>query len=449
MATIIKLSQNEWVKFFLIQHGRIQDGCHHQVESEWMSEVFFVQIVGRELWVKFSFLQMVGTNLGKCEWVWEEKLRWLNPRWPPSSSWVRMNEFESDWISLSQSQSGGRVFLSESEKITRCLNPTWQCLNPTWQNSRWLPSSSWVRMNEWRFFCANGGNHSWQVLVSLRGKTKMFGCPHIFGWCLDAPCTYTTQRKDTLSDKGGVYMPPYICMPPVHKQHKESMLCQTKGVSICPHRFRCHHMLGYHLYVGMPPLCLDAAICLDAPPVCLNATLCLNTPICLDTPVCLNVPICLDTFICLDAHLYVWTYPICLHSPYVWMPLYVWVPPIFGHPSVWLDIPHVWTSPVCLDVLHMFGFPLCVWMWASKHMGVSKCIRGIQTYRGLSKHMGASIHIGSTNMDRDIQTYGRIQTYRWPSKHMGASKHTVGAFKNIGPSKQMGVSKHGGGHPNM
>ena len=56
---------------------------------------------------------MVGTNLGKGEWVWEEKLRWLNPRlpnsrwqnsrWLPSSSWVRMNEFESDWISLSQS----------------------------------------------------------------------------------------------------------------------------------------------------------------------------------------------------------------------------------------------------------------------------------------------------------------------------------------------------------
>ena len=72
------------------------------------------------------FVQMVGTNLGKCEWVWEEKLRWLNPRWwnsrwqnsrwLPSSSWVRMNEFESDWISLSQSHSGVRVFLSESER---------------------------------------------------------------------------------------------------------------------------------------------------------------------------------------------------------------------------------------------------------------------------------------------------------------------------------------------
>ena len=42
MVAIIMLSQNEWVKFFYVQIGpiqyvRIQDGCHHQVEWEWMS----------------------------------------------------------------------------------------------------------------------------------------------------------------------------------------------------------------------------------------------------------------------------------------------------------------------------------------------------------------------------------------------------------------------------
>ena len=42
MAAIIKLNQNEWVKFFLVQNGwihdsRFQDGCYHQVHSEWMS----------------------------------------------------------------------------------------------------------------------------------------------------------------------------------------------------------------------------------------------------------------------------------------------------------------------------------------------------------------------------------------------------------------------------
>ena len=81
MAAIIKLSQNEWVKFFL---------------CKWWG--------GK--WEWSFFVQMVGTNPGKCEWVWEKKLRWLNPRWPksrrensrwlPSASWVRMNEFESD-----------------------------------------------------------------------------------------------------------------------------------------------------------------------------------------------------------------------------------------------------------------------------------------------------------------------------------------------------------------
>ena len=48
------------------------------------------------------------------------------------------------------------------EKITRCLNPRWQCLSPTWQNSRWLPSSSWVRMKEWSSFCAKWLNPRWQ-----------------------------------------------------------------------------------------------------------------------------------------------------------------------------------------------------------------------------------------------------------------------------------------------
>ena len=42
MAAIIKLSQNEWVKFSFVQNGwihdgRVQDGWYYQVESEWMS----------------------------------------------------------------------------------------------------------------------------------------------------------------------------------------------------------------------------------------------------------------------------------------------------------------------------------------------------------------------------------------------------------------------------
>ena len=92
--------------------------------------------------------------------------------------WVRVRvEGECFWVNLREENK-----VSESKMA----------------ESRWLPSSSWVRMNEWSFlnpttvefkmaaiiklsqnewvkviFCANGGNQSWQVWVSLRGKNKV------------------------------------------------------------------------------------------------------------------------------------------------------------------------------------------------------------------------------------------------------------------------------------
>ena len=112
MAAIIKLSQNEWVKVFLckwsepilasvseferknyygwiqdggIQVGRIQDGCHHQVESEWMSEGFLCAHGGNQSWkvwvslrgktmmaesklAEFKIAAII--NLSENEWVW-------------------------------------------------------------------------------------------------------------------------------------------------------------------------------------------------------------------------------------------------------------------------------------------------------------------------------------------------------------------------------------------
>ena len=80
----------------------------------------------------------------------------------------------------------------------------------------------------------------------------MFGCPS----CLDTPICL---------DAPHMFEPPALClgdvwMPPVHTQQIESMLCHTKGVSICPHTFgcpcmfRCPCMFGHHPYVWMPPL---------------------------------------------------------------------------------------------------------------------------------------------------------------------------------------------------
>ena len=64
-----------------------------------MSEIFFVQ--------------RVGIYVGKCEWVWDEKTKMAESKMVEFKlaefkmaaiiKLVRMNEFESDWISLSQS----------------------------------------------------------------------------------------------------------------------------------------------------------------------------------------------------------------------------------------------------------------------------------------------------------------------------------------------------------
>ena len=61
--------------------------------------------------------------------------------------------------------------------------------------------------------------------LNMCGHSHVFQCPYMYGRCLNAYCTYTTQKN---------------------------MLCQTAGVSICTHTFGC-------------PLCLDVPVCLNTP----------------------------------------------------------------------------------------------------------------------------------------------------------------------------------------
>ena len=134
--------------------------------------------------------------------------RWQNSRWLPSSSWVRMNEFESDWISFSQSfvqncwiqdgriqddriQDGFHHQVNQIELVWIRVRVEWECF---WVNLREDKKVSETKIavsesnmaefkmaaiiklgqNEWvKFFCVNGGNQSWQVWVTLRRQTKM------------------------------------------------------------------------------------------------------------------------------------------------------------------------------------------------------------------------------------------------------------------------------------
>ena len=143
----------------------------------------------------------------------------------------------------------------------------------------------------------------WMPPVCL--MPHMFGCPS----CLDSSCIFECPPYASLY----VWIPPYIwvppmfgcplvcldapiCLddvwiPPVHTQHKESMLCQARGIHMHPYIWMspvynntnkaCFVRLRVSIcpqYIWMPPVCLDDDIYLDAPPVCLNAPMCLDTP---------------------------------------------------------------------------------------------------------------------------------------------------------------------------
>ena len=98
-----------------------------------------------------------------------------------------MNEFESDWISLSQSGvewecfwvnqrednkvSESKMAVAESNMAEFKLATIMKMSQNQWV--KFLLCKWWEPMNEHKFFCANGENQSWQVWVSMREKTKM------------------------------------------------------------------------------------------------------------------------------------------------------------------------------------------------------------------------------------------------------------------------------------
>ena len=135
MAAIMKF-ESEWMseENGWIQDGRIQDDCHHQVEWEWMSEVFLVQGV----WIHVCRFQDASHYEVRVSfWVnlREDWTRYLNTRFV-QNGWIQdgrikddriqdgcHHQVKSEWMSLSQIQTEGRVFwvnLREDNKVSEC-----------------------------------------------------------------------------------------------------------------------------------------------------------------------------------------------------------------------------------------------------------------------------------------------------------------------------------------
>ena len=128
MAAIIKLSQIEWIwvrirvkwECFWVnlrEENKVFE-CKMAVAESKMAEIKMTAIIklNQTEWVKFIFeSECWELDLGKWECFWEENLRWLNPRWKnsrclPTSRWVRMNEWifflQNGWIEDGRFQDG-------------------------------------------------------------------------------------------------------------------------------------------------------------------------------------------------------------------------------------------------------------------------------------------------------------------------------------------------------
>ena len=169
-----------------------------------------------------------------------------------------------------------------------------------------------------------GAVHTYEGIQTYRGTSKTYsGCPHI--WGIWTPLSVTKHAFFVLCIYRGIQTYGVIQMwgaskhmgvythiqgaskhrgVPVYTQHKESMLCQTKGVSIYP-------------------IHLDAPICLDTPMF--------------ECPLYDGIP------------------------PYAWMPPYVWMAPwMFGCPCMsgcplYLDAPCMLGQPHMFRCPHIFG----------------------------------------------------------------------------------------------
>ena len=183
--------------------------------------------------------------------------------------------------------------------------------------------------------CLNASLYVWKL--PMFGCPQMFGHPHIFGcppifWC--TPCMFGCLQYVWIPpvslDTPYVWMPPVcledVWMPVVHVQQKESMLCQTEGVSICPIHLDTPCMFGHPHMLGWLPVCLES-------------------PYVLMSPYARTPPICLDAS-------FIWMHPVYVSTlPYVWMP------------AVCLDAPNIYLDTlICLDTFHMFGSPPFIWM---------------------------------------------------------------------------------------
>ena len=90
-----------------LKSGRIHDACHHQVESEWMSEGVICANGGEATESEVFFVQMVWTNICKSEVslrvktkMAESKMAEINMVEYKMAAIIKLSENEWVWVRL-------------------------------------------------------------------------------------------------------------------------------------------------------------------------------------------------------------------------------------------------------------------------------------------------------------------------------------------------------------
>ena len=86
MAAIIKLFEWIWDEDNKVSENKMAVSEYNMADFKMAAIIKLSQ----NEWVKFLLCKMAESMMAEFKWL-------------PSSSWMRMNEFESDWTSLSQS----------------------------------------------------------------------------------------------------------------------------------------------------------------------------------------------------------------------------------------------------------------------------------------------------------------------------------------------------------
>ena len=148
------------------KHGRIQDGCHHQVESEWMSEgFFFVQIVAESKIV-------ASVNIAAIIKL-ESKLRWSEVYFCEKIQDGRIqygchHQVESGWMTLSQIELVGvRVLRKMEWESKMAVNLNIAAIIKLSQNPMMWSLFLWIQDGRIQYDCHHQVKWEWMSLSQI------------------------------------------------------------------------------------------------------------------------------------------------------------------------------------------------------------------------------------------------------------------------------------------